>query len=84
MFALVEMWSNETKEQSQKDQTIQTLSANASASSSTDVVVNQAKGEMSSSTLLALVFSRVVRVNSLLTHYLSEASVSMLVDWFSS
>ncbi|PRQ23389.1 hypothetical protein RchiOBHm_Chr6g0260801 [Rosa chinensis] len=80
MSALVDIWSNETKEQSQKDQT---LSSNASASSSTDVGVNQVKGGMSSSTLLAPVFGRVVRVNSLLTRYSSEASVSMLVEWFS-
>lgn len=74
MSALVDIWSNETKKQSQSE--------NASASS-TDVRSSQGKGGMSSSILLAPVFGRVNSVNSLLTSYLSEASVSMLVEWFS-
>lgn len=80
MSALVDIWSNETKKQSQSDQT---LSSNAASASSTDVRYSQGKVGMSSSTLLAPVFGRVNSVNSPLTHYLSEASVSMLVEWFS-
>ncbi|KAL6211608.1 hypothetical protein ACLB2K_016831 [Fragaria x ananassa] len=79
MSALVDIWSNESKGQSQKDQT---LPSSASASTSTDVGVSQARG-MISSTLLAPVFGRVMLVNSVLTRFSSEASVFMLVECFS-
>ncbi|KAK9901956.1 hypothetical protein M0R45_001826 [Rubus argutus] len=55
MSALVDIWSNEAKKRSQSDQT---LSSNASASS-TDARSSQGNGGMSSSTLLAPVFGRV-------------------------
>ncbi|PQQ21881.1 serine/threonine-protein kinase SMG1 [Prunus yedoensis var. nudiflora] len=80
MSAVASMWSSEMNKRTRKDQT---LASNASGStdpgSSQEV---QAKGGINS-TVLAPIFGRVVGANSLLTSY-SEASISMLVDWFSA
>lgn len=81
MSVQVYMWSNEMKKRDQ------TLSSNGSASTQSATVAVGfeqdvlAKGGMNS-VVLAPVFDRVERVNSLLSHC-SEDSVSMLVEWFS-
>ncbi|CAL9022135.1 unnamed protein product [Prunus brigantina] len=80
MSAVASMWSSEMNKRTQKDQTLASnASGSTDAGSSQEV---QAKGGINS-TVLAPIFGRVVGANSLLTGY-SEASISMLVDWFSA
>ncbi|KAI5314406.1 hypothetical protein L3X38_043582 [Prunus dulcis] len=83
MSAVASIWSSEMNKRTRKDQTLASNASNASGStdagSSQEV---QAKGGINS-TVLAPFFGRVVGANSLLTIY-SEASISMLVDWFSA
>ncbi|CAB4290392.1 unnamed protein product [Prunus armeniaca] len=80
MSAVASMWSSEMNKRTRKDQILASnASGSTDAGSSQEV---QAKGGINS-TVLAPIFGRVEGANSLLTGY-SEASISMLVDWFSA